>query len=78
MCVREAEGMPWRIMPTNSQVLAWVAVLFRLHTRFNVIHDQWWDAYLVVVAAVFDLASMVCLLSGMSLTMLLDVARILT
>lgn len=45
-------------------VLTWLMVCFRLHTRFRVVREPGWDDYFVVLAAVFNLISMIAFLGG--------------
>lgn len=40
-------------------------VFFRLHTRFRVVREPGWDDYFVVLAAVFNLISLIAFLEGM-------------
>ncbi|KAH7089108.1 hypothetical protein FB567DRAFT_324925 [Paraphoma chrysanthemicola] len=40
-------------------VLSWIAVGFRLHTRFRVVREPGWDDAFVVIAAVLNLVAMI-------------------
>jgi hypothetical protein len=46
-------------------ILSWVAVFARLYTRFRVIRDPGWDDLVVVLAALFNLGSLVGFLGCM-------------
>jgi hypothetical protein len=45
-------------------ILAWIAVLVRLWTRFRIVRDTWWDDYIILVCSVFNLISMVGFIGG--------------
>lgn len=49
------------------QVLSWIAVGFRLHTRLRVVREPWWDDLFVFLAAVLNLVSVIAFLAGMKL-----------
>jgi hypothetical protein len=64
-------------------ILSWVAVFARLYTRFRVIRDPGWDDLVVVLAALFNLGSLVgflgCIEYGMGKHLaLLPVATVST
>ncbi|KAF2864670.1 hypothetical protein BDV95DRAFT_445603, partial [Massariosphaeria phaeospora] len=46
-------------------VLAWVAVLLRLYTRFRVLKKPWWDDYTITAAILFDLIFTVTYIGSM-------------
>ncbi|KAJ4379649.1 hypothetical protein N0V86_004831 [Didymella sp. IMI 355093] len=45
-------------------LLSWMAVGFRLHTRLRVVREPWWDDLFVLLAALFNLVSVVAFLGG--------------
>lgn len=54
---------PLNIRETDTwQILGWIAVGFRLHTRFVVVREPGWDDVFVILAAVFNLVSMIAFL----------------
>lgn len=48
----------------HLQILSWLAVGFRLHTRIRVVREPWWDDLFVFLAALFNLVSVVAFLAG--------------
>ncbi|KAF2115940.1 hypothetical protein BDV96DRAFT_599480 [Lophiotrema nucula] len=45
-------------------IIAWCAVLSRLYTRFRIVRQPGWDDYIIILAAIFNLISMITLLGG--------------
>ncbi|KAF1955829.1 hypothetical protein CC80DRAFT_79793 [Byssothecium circinans] len=43
-------------------LLCWVAVLFRLYTRFRVVREPGWDDYLIIIGVLLNLISLISLL----------------
>jgi hypothetical protein len=49
---------------SQVQVLCWIVVAFRLHTRLRVVREPGLDDLFVVLAAVFNLVALVTFLYG--------------
>ncbi|KAF2738066.1 hypothetical protein EJ04DRAFT_67926 [Polyplosphaeria fusca] len=45
-------------------ILAWTAVLWRLYTRFKIVREPGWDDFFVILAALFNLVSMITFLES--------------
>ena len=54
-------------MYSPIQIVSWVAVGFRLHTRLRVVREPWWDDLFVFLAALVNLVSVVAFLAGKNL-----------
>lgn len=52
---------------SHLQVLSWLVVIFRLHTRLRVVREPGWDDLFVFLAALVNLISVVSFLGGNSL-----------
>ncbi|KAH9874361.1 hypothetical protein IAQ61_003550 [Plenodomus lingam] len=48
----------------SFHVVSWLFVGFRLHTRFRVVREPGWDDVFVVLAALFNLVSVIAFLGG--------------
>jgi hypothetical protein len=51
-------------MSLQLQILSWIAVSFRLHTRLRVVREPWWDDLFVFLASLVNLVSVIAFLGG--------------